>query len=64
VKSIPEVRVAVEETVKQLGDVRIIAASELPGVTFGFFKQHSLIYSLQKITCQISLIQLKKIHLM
>ncbi len=38
VKSIPEVRVAVEETVKQLGDVKIIAASELPGVTVGFFQ--------------------------
>jgi Fe-only nitrogenase accessory protein AnfO len=37
-KGIPAVRMAVEDTIKQLGDVRIIAASEFPGVAFGFFQ--------------------------
>ena len=37
-KSIAEVRMAVENTIKQLGNVKIVVASEIPGIAFGIFE--------------------------
>ena len=37
-KGIAAVRVAVADTVRQLGDVKIVVASEIPGITFGTFQ--------------------------
>ncbi len=37
-KGIAAVRTAVADTVKQLGDVKIVVASEIPGVAFGTFQ--------------------------
>ena len=37
-KSIAAVRMAVAHTVKQLGDVKILVASEIPGIAFGVFQ--------------------------
>ncbi|MGE5456718.1 MAG: Fe-only nitrogenase accessory protein AnfO [Methanococcaceae archaeon] len=37
-KSIAAVRIAVADTVKQLGDVKILVASEIPGIAFGVFQ--------------------------
>ena len=37
-KGIAAVRMAVEDAVKQLGDVKILVASEIPGIAFGVFQ--------------------------
>ena len=37
-KGISAVRMAVADTVKQLGDVKIVVASEIPGIAFGVFQ--------------------------
>ena len=37
-KSIAEVRMAVENTIKQLDNVKIVVASEIPGIAFGIFE--------------------------
>jgi Fe-only nitrogenase accessory protein AnfO len=37
-KGIAAVRMAVADTVKQLGDVKILVASEIPGIAFGVFQ--------------------------
>ncbi len=37
-KGISAVRTAVEDTVKQLGDVRVVVASDIPGIAFGVFQ--------------------------
>jgi len=37
-KGIAAVRIAVADTVKQLGDVKILVASEIPGIAFGVFQ--------------------------
>lgn len=37
-KSIAAVRMALADTIKQLGDVKIVVASEIPGIAFGFFQ--------------------------
>ena len=37
-KGIAAVRMAVADTVKQLGDVKIVVASEIPGIAFGTFQ--------------------------
>ncbi len=37
-KGIAAVRMAVADTVKQLGDVKIVVASEIPGIAFGVFQ--------------------------
>ena len=37
-KGIAAVRTAVADTVKQLGDVKIVVASEIPGIAFGTFQ--------------------------
>ncbi len=37
-KSIAEVRMAVQNTIKQLGNVKIVVASEIPGIAFGIFE--------------------------
>ena len=37
-KGISAVRMAVEDAVKQLGDVRIVVASDIPGIAFGVFQ--------------------------
>jgi len=42
-KGLSAVRVAVEDTVKQLDDVRILVASDIPGIAFGAFQAASFI---------------------
>jgi len=37
-KGIAAVRTAVADTIKQLGDVKIVLASEIPGIAFGSFQ--------------------------
>jgi len=37
-KGIAAVRMAVADTIKQLGDVKIVLASEIPGIAFGTFQ--------------------------
>ena len=37
-KSIAAVRMAVEDTIKQLDNVKIVVASEIPGIAFGIFE--------------------------
>jgi Fe-only nitrogenase accessory protein AnfO len=37
-KGISAVRMAVEDTIKQLDNVKIVVASEIPGITFGTFQ--------------------------
>ena len=37
-KGIAAVRTAVADTIKQLGDVKIVVASEIPGIAFGTFQ--------------------------
>lgn len=37
-RGISSVRAAVENTVKQLGDVRVVVASDIPGIAFGVFQ--------------------------
>lgn len=37
-KGIAAVRIAVADTVQQLGDVKILVASEIPGIAFGVFQ--------------------------
>jgi Fe-only nitrogenase accessory protein AnfO len=37
-KGIAAVRMAVADTIKQLGDVKVLVASEIPGVAFGVFQ--------------------------
>ncbi len=37
-KGIAAVRMAVADTIKQLGDVKIVVASEIPGIAFGTFQ--------------------------
>ena len=44
-KGIAMVRMAVADTVKQLDEVKIVVASEIPGIT-EYFKQRALKYSL------------------
>jgi len=39
--SIADVRIAVADTIKQLDDVKIVVASEIPGIAFGIFEASS-----------------------
>ena len=58
--SIAAVRMAVADTIKHLDDVKIVVASEIPGIAFGIFEASSFeIFLVEKIGLML-LIQSKK----